>query len=793
MQRLASRASNMSYQSIYYNVPGAPVPQGSRAVASLYGGSICPSRASFGRSHGSSPARGSVSLEGAPLIPAGSEVVIQIGFSVFYGLAIHGEVDNSIQTGNNTTFHVVDYRDRLHDINHFAQYNMVDSSGLWWHIMPSVWDQQQPVYIAEVELTPSGNLEPNLDLLLDGEELKLFTSFELLNFFGHLYEIEFSASDTALEKLENYIPDNLDFNRGRKVIDCIAEIVEKSSLQFTAWGNLNIHITERGVADNQFEENILSGNVDLCGLGGYVSASLGMELNDRGRRVIVLGGRNQYENWYPCYPDWPLTWTWEMCNDIGFEFSALLAKNELTRLNLVGSLPNEFKDPRKFNGHPRNEMTIKDYIEQIPFKTYIASYQTVVKEKNADNPFNTERYFESQVPEDEEEEVPEGEEADGFEDFEHLVHDESTIDGYGSFLEDFPFPLSNKLISDSSRQFIVKAISRKLKPRGQDGLEGDTGTGGNHFEIQGWTPPFVDIDEGVSLEIEEYIPAEEYFASKEVIKKYRVKLLFAERRFQLITEEDEVPAVGDEPAQPFTRYNFSPDHVYVKLSLDKELYTYEFGEAGTAVRVRETVYEVNEIRKCTLDFEEVPFVAANFTEEGLASLLEADDVAEAIAQRFLNHEIISSSGHIAFRTVAGYMPSGIIDSVNVTFDNSRGVREVINFSNVRNDPSIPTYIPMSRTVNPSNAYQKWQRDAGKESFRVREAFQAEANEAMKNFNKAAQARDAHTEEENVDHLGIAQNFGGNRNAAEIAVKVKNMPAQILNGDVLILDDLSDVE
>lgn len=64
---------------------------------------------------------------------------------------------------------------------------------------------------------------------------------------------------------------------------------------------------------------------------------------------------------------------------------------------------------------------------------------------------------------------------------------------------------------------------------------------------------------------------------------------------------------------------------------------------------------------------------------------------------------------------------------------------------------------------------------------------------MKNFNKAAQARDAHTEEENVDHLGIAQNFGGNRNAAEIAVKVKNMPAQILNGDVLILDDLSDVE
>lgn len=772
----------MSYQSIYYRVPGAPVPQGSRAVASLYGGSICPSRASFGRSHGSSPARGSVSLDGAPLIPAGSEVVIQIGFAVFYGLAIHGEVDNSIQTGNNTTFHVVDYRDRLHDINHFAQYNMVDSSGLWWHIMPSVWDQQQPVYIAEVELTPSGELEPNLDLLLDGEELKLFTSFQLLNFFGLLYSIEFSASDTALEKLENYIPDNLDFNRGRKVIDCIAEIVEKSSLQFTAWGNLNIHITERGVADNQFEENILSGNVNLCGLGSYVSSSLGMELNDRGRRVIVLGGRNQYENWYPCYPDWPLSWTWEMCNDIGFEFSALLAKNGLTRLSLVGSelLPNEFHDPRKFNGHPRNEMTIKDYIEQIPFKTYIASYQTPVKEKFSDNPFSTVRYFESQVPEDEEEEVEPGEEEDGFEDFEHIVHDESTLDGYAEFLEDFPFPLSNKLISDSSRQFIVKAITRKLKERGQDGLFGDEGS-----DIAGDRPPFVDIDEGVSLEIEEYIPAEEYEFSKEVIKKYRVKLLFAERRFGLKTEEDEMPAVGDELAQPFTKYIFKPDHVYVKLSLDKELYTYEFGEAGTAVRVRETIYEVNEIRKCTLDFEEVPFVAANFTEEGLASLLEADDVAEAIAQRFLNHEIISSSGHIAFRTVAGYMPSGIIDSVNITFDASRGVREVINFSNVRNDPSIPTYIPMSRTVNPK--YQ-WMANLGKESFMVREAFQAEANEAMKNFNKAVQARDIPKEEENVDFLGMAQNFGGNRNAIEFGIRAADIPEQFLNGDVIVLDD-----
>ncbi len=759
----------MSYQSIYYNVPGSVIPNGSRAIASVYGGSICPTKANFGRSHGPNPARGQVSLPGVPLLTPGEEVVLQIGYSVFYGLAIHGEINSSIADGNTTTFHLVDYRDRLHDVNHFAQYNLVDSNGLWWHILPSQWANQQPVYIAEVELNFSGNIEPNLELLLNEDGgLKLFTSYELLNFFGFLYNINFTASDTAEEKLQTYIPDNLDFNRGRKVIDCIAEIVDKSSLQFTLWGNANIHITERGVADNLFEESILSGNVNLCGLGGFVDAALGMELNDRGRRIIVLGGRNQYENFYPCYPDWPLTtWTWEMVNDIGFEFSALLAKNELTRLSLISDLPNEFHDPRKFNGKPRNEMTIKDYIEQIPFKIYIASYQTALKQIA---PLPNRIFKRKPVDDETEEEV---------EEFDHIVNNEATIGGYGGLLEDFPFPISQHLISDSSRQFFVKALSRKIKERGQDGILDDG------FPGQAGKPRFVEIDEGANLQFEEYIPAEEFFASSEVIKRNRVKLIFAERRFSLHVEVDVILGKNGELDQQFDKYLFTPDKIYVKLSLDKEVFTYTFGESGTAVRVRETLYEINEVKKCELDFEEVPFIAANFTEDGVASLLTAQTVAEEIANRFLNHEFISSSGHITFRTVAGYMPSGVIDSVNVSFDNQHGTREVINFSNVRNDPSIPTYIPLTRDPSRSRAFQL-ERERLTESFQAKEAFEVEARNALKDFNKGVQARDAKKEEENLDFLGISQNFGGNRNATQMTANYEDIPAQILIGDLIIL-------
>src|SRR5688572_26339314 len=117
----------MPYTWYYSNTIGARTPFGSRARGYVYPGAVCPSSCSFGRVHGAAAARGSVTFKGTASLPVAAEVIIQTGQSVFYGIAVKGTIQQSSTEGNNTTFDLVDYRDRLHDVNHFAQYNMVDN------------------------------------------------------------------------------------------------------------------------------------------------------------------------------------------------------------------------------------------------------------------------------------------------------------------------------------------------------------------------------------------------------------------------------------------------------------------------------------------------------------------------------------------------------------------------------------------------------------------------------------------------------------------------------------------
>lgn len=695
----------------------------------MFPGAVCPSSCNFGRVHGSSPARGSVTFKGQVTTPIAQQVTIQVGASVFFGFAIKGETTASSRTGANTTFSLVDYRDRLLDVNHKAQYNMIDEHGAWWHILPEQWFTQVPTYVRK--LNSISDFEEEQELPNDLNELTgcmpMLTAGALINYLAFLYHFTVSSSSSAGQKLSKHYPENLDFNSGRKVAECLDAILEKSNLQWTVWGNLNIHITEKGVADNLFEQQLLAGNVNLCALEGYIDASIGHELNDKGRRVVVVGGREQHETWFPCRADWNQeAWTWDLCNNVGFTLSALLAANGLTELNQLKDLPERFHDkttidglekPVRHNGKKRNDMAIKDYIEQICWKVYRVDFGFPLKEDNPDaiTPAFTDL---------------DTEEAFDWEDW-------NTAGPFDSAQVDTVHPTSSHLPSDATRQFFVKASSRKLHNKGQrDADEFAKGI-------------FAYINDGASLDQHEYIVTSGDFNCK---KLHRVCVQFSDRKFS------GTAVLNANQAPDFT---VKPDQVYIKLSLDTDVYIYTSGEEPGTERVREIVRNYPDLRKSFIDEVEVPLLSQNILDEDFLNHVFADDIAKVIAQRLLSHEFITTAGHITFRGSAGFMPSGIIESVNVTFDAKTGTREVINFTNTLSDDRIPNFFSVERRSNKNFK--------GEDELR-RRAFQEEAKKLIRGNNVInANVPNDKIADGNFNALQISQVFGGEGNAANVSV------------------------
>jgi hypothetical protein len=793
----------MPYSYFYDNIINLPPSVGSRTHALIFPGAVCPQEASFGRVHGTSPATGKIQFKGTVLVPIAQPMTIQIGQSVFYGLALKGEIQNSIDGGNNVTFNLVDLRDRLHDQNHAAQYNMMDETGTWWHILPINWQLQIATFIhdlEEVEDYSTSQTVPNYNLNLLAACPPAFSLRTLMEWFAILYNFTFSWTESAGEKMDVHYPENLDFNIPTKVIDCIDAMLTRSNLQFTAWGDLHLHITDKGIPDNPFEEELLAGTIDLCSLIGYMNASIGSELNTKGRRIAVVGGRNQYEFWYPCGPDWNGNFDYFMVNPFSPHLAALLTKHQLfADKNLLEDLPEKYHDCRKYQGRSRNKMTIQDYIEKICYKAYRVIFNIPLRQVYEDRG-NAEGIILQAEPECEH--FQQLDASGGFVDIDPANFNFPVIDNYKI---DSLYPISQKLVSDTNHQFLCKGTSREQYVKGERDDKA--------FFLDGC---FAYLTEGVALEVDEYIlappvdpslvgqfneerrqalrkektkcPDRRGPESDACLKYYRATLYFEKQRFWGQNpcgfenplgpggENDNTP--GHAPSDPEI-YNWLPDHIYCLLSIDREIYLYFAGETELTPRVRETIINHHELKRFFSEFREVPMLARNFIEEDYISIVYADELANEIALRKLNHEMITTAGHITFRTNAGFMPSGIIDSISITFNARTGTQETINFTNILNDDRVPNFLPAQVT-----------RGIKSEAELRKDLFTKKQNEVRRKIsNTIQQGQFKEGKKDDWGFIKVGQRFGGMDNAAAVKIFSSQLSSDsIPPGELMLVED-----
>jgi len=745
----------MAYTGYFNTVTTIITPVGSQASAMVYPGGICPQECNFGRVHGPAAARGSVTFKGAVAIPVAQQVVIQIGQSVFYGMAVKGGISQSATGGNSTNIGLVDMRDRLHDYNHFAQYNMVSNEGAWWHILPADWRKQRRTFVKKMQTIADFKEEQKLpDLSLDN--LKdcppMLSAMSILQDLAKRYGFDLSYDGAVEKKLRKSYPENCDFNRGVKVSDCIESVLSRFNMRWTAWGDLVVHVTESGVPSTPFESAILSGNINLCNYNSYQDSELGSDLNERGRRVKIVGGRDQHEWWYPCLPDWNYEkWTWDICNDTGYQFAALLGSLNLTRLSLMREMPLDWQDERKFNGKPRNDMTIADYVESVCFKVYRADSKTECIEGAVAAVQET---FASVI--DADPDAPAGYwlfpgDYDAWL-ANRMAKPDSAID--------FIYPVSQNLGTDTTLRHYVKSHSRKIQVKGERDVN-DLMNGA-----------FAYLLEGTSLEIEEYITTDKNPDGSPIDhhcnELYKVRVIFSEKCYSGTSREE-----VSEGGKKVTAIEVKPGHVYLRVSTDRDIYLYTMGDSPTAPRVRELIRDFQDLKKTFVDGVEQPMLCRNFIEAGFINAVLPDEIAKEVAAGALNHEFISTAGHITFRTNAGFMPSGIVESVNVTFSAQQGVREQVNFTNQYNDERIPSFFTMPRKTGLLS----------EERVALRK-LQEEARIFL-----TQQAAEKAGKKENVDGSPTARAnvFGNNQNAAAAKVSYADQ-IEYDPGDIMVVKE-----
>lgn len=737
---------------------------GSRSSATVYPGAICPESARFGRVHGPSPATGEITFRGQVSVPAAQVIVINIGTAVFHGIATKVETDVSIAHGTSTRVRVVDMRDKLADRIVFAQFNMIDDTGRWWHIMPSDWSQQLRRYVKKLQtisdFSDTQTIQSNINTLSGSAQL--ISAWNLLLYLARTFGFEVSAEDGARSKLRKHYPENLDWNSGKKVNEAIEEILSRDNLQFTAWGNLTIHVTEKGVPVNPLEQAIVAGSINLCNFGNFVEASIGTELNDKSRRVSVIGGRNRYEAYYPCLPDWSPEFTANLCED-GWELSELLQRLNITALNKLKDMPGKYQDfdirggvqiENKHAEKNRGDMTIRDYIENLCFKAYRVDFSTPLWLVDED--------LGSQPP---------------IQDFNFLKmtsvsnRNVTGVFNYGAWkgtrnqqaiessIMDSRYPLSSHMPSDSNRQFVVNGISRKLHVKGIRTQE------------QFLRGTFTYLNDGVSLQIENYVlnyPNDPNHGRE----FWRVTVMLSEKKMA----GDIIAGVGPN-GQPLTIHRFSPDQIYIRTSIDMDVFKYTQGQGQNNPRSRERIINYNNLFKSFIYAQEQALITQNYPNSGFSNGVKANEIASQLAQRALNHEFLTTAGNIKFRTQAGFMASGIIESVETTFDSKSGTNETINFTNVQNDERNVSFFP---TITRGRSWNK-----GEDEL-VRRRLQDEAKQILKEMNQNNKGNGAIVARDNLEssiNRGRLAEVFGERNQAMLQVTTAE---DVADGEVVIV-------
>lgn len=765
------------------------VPADSRAKVNYYNGTVCPVDLSFGYIFGESPNRGEMKYEDDATPPIGKNILIQCGYHSYYGLVVRTVRDFDVSTGNCQSVSFVDMRDRLHDVIHYAQWNMTDDDKFRiFHIFPWDWKTQTRTYINQqekekiVKKIDQDTKKITKETISVIEQVPPFSAKSILNYLGETFNFKITATKPAMERLETYYPDNLDFNTGVKVINCISAIIDKLNLQFTCYGDLTVHITMKGVADNEFDKKLLAGVVDLCQLPGYKSASIGAELNERGRRVNIVGGRNRYEHWYPLYPAWNMYWDGDICLNHSL-LSALLIKNNLTMIHKMFYLPSNYEGADIiYSGVATSDMSIRQYYENIPFKVFDADFTTPLYQ--FDNKFYTKNANANNNPKDitnytlwthkDNGNLPQ----EGYLDLEKRRNFDPRGFNLGKYYRiiDSKYPISAQTVSSYKDQFILFGTNRSFENKGADI---------SRKVLQGTREELKDI---ANMEVNEILDFSQ--DDKYVLGRYKARFIFNKKMFKI-----DDPAEGEE-------YQFLPDDLFVCLSTDQEVYTFDVGDSYTSPRVRTIVKNVNDLFKSFFDdgsqTKADAFDTRNmFLADDNDYEIEIDKIAESIATMALLHEFISSSGNIVMKKSCGFLPTGIIESVAVTFDAKNGIQETINFSNSVNNEQTPVYRTDEGRTKANVKYKKGDIDKGEGKYDdnplIKEALEALNRAGAGGPGGGNQAQALKPVEGNPEasfngmHQAFA--FGGLRNSAVAEINVDTFDGdKIRVGELLILDE-----
>lgn len=736
----------------YYARSNSPIRYDSRSKAAFFKGLQCPVDLEVNYTHGTTPGAGGFTLEGSSYdVRAGAEVQIQIGGNTYYGVIVKREKAVRQQTGYQVKFLLADTRDRLDDDNVFAQFNMISQDGEVYHTLPNDWNDQRLTIMRATKLDWQNRFRDAgvVRRVAVGGCTRLLSAAEILDWLASYLNFTWSATPVALSYLETGKPPNLDWNNGTKGSQAIQEVLEFSGAQFTTYGNLHLHITQPGVPENGIQWDVLTDDAKLCAVGsGYSQASLGQELNTKGRRVILLGARNRYQFVHPMLPGWNTNWNWYFTFDL-VELQLVMRKAGLTGQNKLRDMPPEYHDFGTWQGKSRMDMTIYDYKNQIPFRVYVADMSSVL-DQDGDVSLEDAQGFFNQM-----EFKPNGNIK--FLPFElrkpyrwDAVFPPNDVRANHVNPQLFSrFPISDHLITHSgdlqfnqdaevtltSRQFFVWANSRTVIAKNAK----------NPWEMINHT---IRIDDGAALQVEDILH------SGLCNRLYKVEVVFSLPRYLVLASggsvKDETSPSDNNfgrtptPGSPSSYkdempYTIIPDRPFLSIATDREIYRREFGEpsrrgATVRYRQRERIVSAGNLRRGFVQNEQVYMMMANlnvvFNDLGQLvkdqngnllqafSTFTADQIAPSIAAQALRHEMITSAGTVTFEDATGFKPDGLINSVVDRWTPSAGMQETVNFTNDETH-EFRTPVLELKTVGAGNIIPK-QLKENEERLRINE-------------------------------------------------------------------------
>lgn len=646
----------------------------SRSVARDFTGLACPQSMDFGYHHGTNPTLCTLRFPGNVPAALGIPFWVLVDHALWAGFVVGQEYDTTAQV---TTIEAVDWRDRLHDVHVFAAFNMQEADGRFYHILPSLtdeegevvsddWESQLRTYVArelkQEDFFVFQDLPPDTIIESAIASQTLYSVYTLLSYLAITHGFTIHADEFLTKILQNTYPPNIDWNGGARVIDAVQQLCDKCNAQFTCIGTNLMVLSLRGFTDNPFLQALLNGLITTCDLGAD-HASLGLQLHDRGRRVRLQGDRNRYEAVYCCHPNWNPAWTFDLAYD-GASLAALLDAHDLTLASKIKELPPAFHDYETWVGNPeligkgeralrrtRMEMRIEEYLDQIVYKAYIVDFSAqcidFVSDKDA--------VFRGSWRSVDRETLTAFPGVRPLEAYPRFVGFDA--EHYGSF-----WPLAKNLVSETNTQSVIYATSNAV--------------------IEGAEAPFYHQltfipKNGLSLDTEEVIDTDGRV-------KYRVRIFFGEPQ----------AFMNPEAIDAFDPNAYTPDLPLVLIALEKDIYHYEQGAEEGSLRSREQRINVPNLSRGfihdfeTGEYKEVSILTRNFAknlEDGGAipavTPVRADDIAESIASQLLFRKAVHQSGALTFYERAGTMPDGVIDSVKVTWGSGSKaiITEQVNF------------------------------------------------------------------------------------------------------------------